>query len=43
MVRLMLAATRTLNAITAERSLRTDLLLAEDSDEPEEPNQSRQL
>ena len=33
LVRLMLAATRTLNAITSERLLRTDLLLADDDDE----------
>ena len=32
LVRLMLAATRTLNAITSERLLRTDLLLADDDD-----------
>ena len=37
LVRLMLAATRTLNAITSERLLRTDLLLADDDDDdPEE-------
>ena len=35
LVRLMLAATRTLNAITSERLLRTDLLLADDDDDPE--------
>ena len=34
LVRLVLAATRTLNAITAERTLRLDLLLAADDATP---------
>jgi hypothetical protein len=37
LVRLMLAATRALNAITFERSVRVDLLLAGSDDDPDEP------
>jgi hypothetical protein len=38
LVRLMLAATRALNAITFERSVRVDLLLAGVDDDPATPD-----
>jgi hypothetical protein len=38
LVRLMLAATRALNAITFERSVRVDLLLAGSDDDPATPD-----
>ncbi|GAB3605531.1 hypothetical protein GCM10027413_09400 [Conyzicola nivalis] len=37
LVRLMLAATRALNAITFERKVRVDLMLADGDDDPDAP------